>query len=84
VGPVAVHQSAIGEALLGRVNRGQHSGIVGGKEPHQGQGISYKVLAETLRRAERDGLIARSLDPGRVETATSTNSPTSAGLFTDP
>jgi DNA-binding HxlR family transcriptional regulator len=33
-------------------------------------GVSYKVLTETLRRAERDGLIARHLDPGRVETAT--------------
>jgi DNA-binding HxlR family transcriptional regulator len=33
-------------------------------------GISYKVLTETLRRAERDGLISRRLDPGRVETAT--------------
>jgi DNA-binding HxlR family transcriptional regulator len=33
-------------------------------------GISYKVLTETLRRAERDGLIRRHLDPGRIETAT--------------
>lgn len=33
-------------------------------------GISYKVLTETLRRAERDGLIARHLDGGRIETAT--------------
>jgi DNA-binding HxlR family transcriptional regulator len=33
-------------------------------------GVSYKVLTETLRRAERGGLIARHLDPGRVETAT--------------
>lgn len=33
-------------------------------------GVSYKVLTETLRRAEPDGLIARHLDPGRVETAT--------------
>jgi DNA-binding HxlR family transcriptional regulator len=33
-------------------------------------GVSYKVLTDTLRRAERDGLIARHLDPGRVETAT--------------
>ena len=33
-------------------------------------GISYKVLTETLRRGERDGLITRQLDPGRVETAT--------------
>jgi DNA-binding HxlR family transcriptional regulator len=33
-------------------------------------GISRKVLTETLRRAERDGLIVRRLDPGRIETAT--------------
>lgn len=33
-------------------------------------GISYKVLTETLRRAERDGLITRSLDGERIETAT--------------
>jgi DNA-binding HxlR family transcriptional regulator len=33
-------------------------------------GISYKVLTETLRRAERDGLIARHLDGERIETAT--------------
>ncbi|HQU25508.1 MAG TPA: winged helix-turn-helix transcriptional regulator, partial [Acidimicrobiales bacterium] len=32
-------------------------------------GVSYKVLTETLRRAERDGLITRRLDGGRVETA---------------
>jgi DNA-binding HxlR family transcriptional regulator len=33
-------------------------------------GVSHKVLTDTLRRAERDGLIARHLDPGRVDTAT--------------
>jgi DNA-binding HxlR family transcriptional regulator len=33
-------------------------------------GISHKVLTETLRRAERDGLVARHLDPGRVDTTT--------------
>jgi DNA-binding HxlR family transcriptional regulator len=33
-------------------------------------GISYKVLTDTLRRAERDGLVSRRLDPGRVQTAT--------------
>jgi DNA-binding HxlR family transcriptional regulator len=33
-------------------------------------GISFKVLTDTLRRAERDGLITRHLDPGRIETAT--------------
>jgi DNA-binding HxlR family transcriptional regulator len=33
-------------------------------------GISHKVLTETLRRAERDGLIARHVDGERIETAT--------------
>ena len=33
-------------------------------------GVSHKVLTDTLRRAERDGFITRHLDPGRVETAT--------------
>ena len=33
-------------------------------------GISHKMLTDTLRRAERDGLIARHVDPARVETAT--------------
>ena len=33
------------------------------------EGISPKVLTETLRRAERDGLIRRHLDSGRMETA---------------
>lgn len=34
------------------------------------KGVSYKVLTETLRRAERDGLVTRHLDDGRIETAT--------------
>ncbi|SHF01020.1 transcriptional regulator, HxlR family [Ferrithrix thermotolerans DSM 19514] len=33
-------------------------------------GISHKVLTDTLRRAERNGLISRTPDPGRVDTAT--------------
>jgi DNA-binding HxlR family transcriptional regulator len=33
-------------------------------------GVSHKVLTDTLRRAERDGLVVRHLDPSRVETAT--------------
>jgi DNA-binding HxlR family transcriptional regulator len=33
-------------------------------------GVSHKVLTDTLRRAERDGLIARQLDPSRIDTAT--------------
>jgi DNA-binding HxlR family transcriptional regulator len=34
------------------------------------EGVSHKVLTDTLRRAERDGLVVRHLDPGRVDTAT--------------
>jgi DNA-binding HxlR family transcriptional regulator len=38
---------------------------------HDGiDGVAHKVLTETLRRAERDGLITRHLDPKRIETAT--------------
>lgn len=33
-------------------------------------GIAYKVLTETLRKAERKGLIIRHLDADRIETAT--------------
>jgi DNA-binding HxlR family transcriptional regulator len=33
-------------------------------------GISHKVLTDTLRSAERDGLISRRLDSGRMDTAT--------------
>jgi DNA-binding HxlR family transcriptional regulator len=33
-------------------------------------GISHKVLTDTLRRAERDGLISRHVDRNRVETTT--------------
>jgi DNA-binding HxlR family transcriptional regulator len=38
---------------------------------HDGlQGIAHKVLTETLRRAERDGLITRHLDDEHIQTAT--------------
>jgi len=33
-------------------------------------GISHKVLTDTLRRAERDGLISRHVDAGRMDTTT--------------
>lgn len=33
-------------------------------------GVSHKVLTDTLRHAERDGLISRHLDAGRTDTAT--------------
>jgi DNA-binding HxlR family transcriptional regulator len=50
------------------------TGLANGGLRYQGvyealDGISYKVLTETLRRAERDGLIARHLDSSRVQTA---------------
>lgn len=33
-------------------------------------GIAHKVLTDTLRKAERDGLITRHLDAEHIETAT--------------
>lgn len=48
-------------ALRGRRYRELHDAV---------HGISYKVLTDTLRRAERDGLIARHLDGERIETTT--------------
>jgi DNA-binding HxlR family transcriptional regulator len=33
-------------------------------------GVSHKVLTDTLRRTERDGLVVRYLDARRVDTAT--------------
>lgn len=33
-------------------------------------GVSHKVLTDTLRSAERDGLISRRLDSGRMDAAT--------------
>lgn len=33
-------------------------------------GISHKVLTDALRRAERNGLITRHVDAGRMDTAT--------------
>jgi DNA-binding HxlR family transcriptional regulator len=34
------------------------------------EGISHKVLTDPVRRAERDGLISRNLDPEAVGKAT--------------
>ncbi|HUA94432.1 MAG TPA: helix-turn-helix domain-containing protein [Acidimicrobiales bacterium] len=34
------------------------------------EGIAHKVLTDTLRRAERDGLVTRHIDTGHIETAT--------------
>ncbi len=34
------------------------------------EGIAHKVLTETLRRGERDGLITRHLDAEHIETTT--------------
>src|ERR1700681_3744649 len=41
-------------------------------------GISHKVLTDTLRRAERDGLVMRHVDGGRVRPLPSTASLSSA------
>jgi DNA-binding HxlR family transcriptional regulator len=47
--------------------------VAGGRryqDLHDGlDGISHKVLTETLRHVERDGLIRRHLDSGRMDTA---------------
>ena len=60
VGPVAVHESPlIGETFFGRVDRGQHPGLVGRKEPDQRQhqiGSVELVRAEGL--GERPGPVA--------------------------
>jgi len=40
--------------------------------------VSHKVLADTLRRSERDGLIRRHLDSGRIDTANVSRSQISA------
>jgi len=54
-------------AVLGELHDGGHRY----QELHDAlDGISYKVLTETLRRSERDGLIARHLDAERIEMAT--------------
>jgi len=54
-------------ALLAELSKGGHRY----QDLHDAlDGISFKVLTDTLRRAERDGLISRHLDPGRIETAT--------------
>lgn len=46
----------------------------GGRRYHEIHGalgsVAHKVLTETLRRAERDGLIVRRLDVDRIESAT--------------
>ncbi len=49
--------------------------LVDGGHPYQDlhdalDSISYNVLTGTLRRVERDGIIARHLDGERIETST--------------
>jgi DNA-binding HxlR family transcriptional regulator len=61
--------------LAGRWTLSILAELAGGEKRYQEldgslDGISHKVLTDTLRRAERDGLVARHLDPGRVDTAT--------------
>ena len=61
--------------LAGRWTLSILADLAGGEKRYQElddslDGISHKVLTDTLRRAERDGLVTRHLDPGRVDTAT--------------
>ncbi len=63
------------QLLAGRWALAVLSELITGGRRHQDlhdalDGISYKVLTETLRHAERDGLVIRHLDGARVETAT--------------
>ena len=54
-------------AVLGELSKGGRRY----QDLHNALGhVSHKVLTDKLRRAERDGLVARHLDDGRVETAT--------------
>lgn len=51
------------------------SALAGGGRRYQDlhdsvEGIAHKVLTETLRKAERDGLVTRHLDAEHIETAT--------------
>jgi DNA-binding HxlR family transcriptional regulator len=63
------------EMLAGRWTLGVLAELADGGRRYQDidealEGVSHKVLTDTLRRAERDGLITRHVDPSRVETAT--------------
>lgn len=54
-------------ALLGELANGGRRY----QDLHDGlDGIAHKVLTDTLRRAERDGLITRHLDVEHIDTAT--------------
>lgn len=69
------HPQRLLEMLAGRWMLPVLAELVGGGRRYQDlhdtlDGISYKMLTETLRRAERGGLIVRHLDSGRIETAT--------------
>jgi DNA-binding HxlR family transcriptional regulator len=63
------------ELLAGRWMLAVLTELARGSRPYQGLDddigtVSHKVLTDTLRRAERDGLIVRRVDPGRIEMAT--------------
>lgn len=62
------------QMLAGRWTLGVLSELAEGGRRYQDidealEDVSHKVLTDTLRRAERDGLINRHVDPSRVETA---------------
>ncbi|HEY3843444.1 MAG TPA: helix-turn-helix domain-containing protein [Acidimicrobiales bacterium] len=63
------------ELLAGRWTLAVLAQLHGGGRRYQDlhdalEGIAHKVLTETLRRAERDGLVTRHLDAEHIETAT--------------
>jgi DNA-binding HxlR family transcriptional regulator len=63
------------QALAGRWTLAVLAELANGRRRYQAlldalDVVSHKVLTDTLRRAERDGLVARHLDARRVETAT--------------
>ena len=57
VGPSPSWQNLHPAAVIGRLRDALES-------------ISHKILTDTLRRAECEGVVTRHVDPGRVETAT--------------
>jgi DNA-binding HxlR family transcriptional regulator len=68
-------QRQVIELLVGRWSLAVFAELQNGGRRYQDlddalDGVSHKVLTDTLRRAERSGLVVRHLDPGRVETAT--------------
>ena len=67
--------SPLVQLLSGRWTQSLLSQLIDGGRRYQDihdaiDGISHKVLTDTLRRAERNGLITRHLDTEHIDTAT--------------